>query len=831
MKYKVQMAINILIIIFMPFMMYINISNTKVNVAMSDMILVPVGTIFLINIKEFFLKKRWLYILYFAGLLLSLFLSQYISQINADFFHVQNSVMIMEMVKTFIVAMYFFTAFMFVKSERDFKLSLAAISLSSIPVIVIGLASYIYFLHGKDFFIDAYKIDTSRFLGSFQDPNLCAFYFILIFFVSLLNYKVLKNKFLRFLMLGISSFSLIVIVLTMSRGGWLALVGATIVYFLLNIKNFKKEILLMTILAVNIVLITVDFDYNFLQGKITNDLINKMQYSLSKNVDDIDRIQLMKTALEMGNDNFFFGVGKGSFQLNSYKYLSEDSGQYKMRSIPHNTILGFYSQQGIIGVLIFIILPGHILYNMIRSERKQNLYLIPLLSGLFIHSMTINIENVRFFWYIMGLILAAEKIDIHLDFISADKMRKRTFTIVLAASLLLLIVFYVDISRRMVVDIYVFKGDAYERRIFIENPGEYQLTFHIYSDDHLQTVEVYDDDILLKKMDFKSAYGLIHVPIHIEKECKLVFQSHEEGWMIVRNAYIIGDNSKIPLYNYVLLPRPVEDWLNRQDLLIYSNALSFKNQFVVEDNKLNAFELFNGKVTRYSNLSHVFQFIFNCRQRVDTNYQMELLLDYNSISSLLPNEVQRNLKTHSFTLAPYTIKWEEGQEYIVKSNRLFASEDFNLYGRYYDYNNKVYSQESYFPIQYDIVKEKQNIIELGESQWININYSKDNQDIIHMTNNGWVESGRMNLEKGDYNITFKAQGSFLEEYSKLRLRDSFLDEIAEITLDGTMKEYTIKYHTDKDQQGISFVLELINYKSEKGIGNRKVLLEDWLKVK
>jgi len=617
----------------------------------------------------------------------------------------------------------------------------------------------------------------------------------------------------------------------MSRGGWLALTGAVAVFILLNIKSFKKESLLMVIPIIIIVLLFVDLDYNFQRGKVTNEMVNRVQNSILTEVDEIDRVQLMKAAFAMGNDNFFFGVGKGSFPLNSYKYLSVDNMQYKMQYIPHNTILGFYAQQGIVGVLIFITLPGYILYRMIKFQRKQNMYLIPLYAGLFIHSMTINIENIRFLWYMMGLTLAAEKVNVQLDFVPTHKMKKRTFVVVLAGMLLLAMISYIYVSRKIIYDIYSYKGVTYERTASVSSPGDYQLAFDIHTDNNLHSVEVYDGNVLQRRMVFKSAYGFVNVPVHINEDCKVVFKSNENGWMRVKNAYIIGDNVRIPLYDYILLPRFVEDWANSRGFLVYRNEPSFKTQIEVGDDKLSAFEILDGKVIRYSNLSHVFQFELKSKRRVDTNYQLELLLEYPSISGLLPDEYQRNLWAHRFTLSPLTGEWGEGQEYKVKTNRLFSSEDFELYGRYYDYANKIYSQESYFPIQYDIVKENQDIIELGESRWVNIRYNKDKDESIHMTYNGWVESGKMNIEPGDYNITFKAQGSYLEEYSKIRLCDSNLNEIAEITLDGTMKEYTIRYHADEDQQGISFVLELINYKSEEGIGDRKVLLEDWLKVK
>ncbi|HYE10129.1 MAG TPA: O-antigen ligase family protein [Patescibacteria group bacterium] len=830
MKNKVQMGINLLIIIFMPFMMYINLSDTKVNFAVADMLLALAGVMFIINIKEFFVQKRLLYLLYFIGLLLSLFLSQYISQFNGDFLHVGYNVMIMEMEKTIVVAMYFFTAFIFVRNERDFKVTLAAISLSSIPVMIVGVISYTYFLLGKDFFIEIYEIETLRFLGSFADPNLCAFYFILIFFVSILNFRVMENKALRLLILGISVLSLAAIFLTMSRGGWLAFAGAVAAFILLNIKNLKKESIIVVISIIIIAFTSIGVDYYFQQGKITINMVSRIQDSLIKDVEDIDRIQLIKAAFYMGNDNFLFGVGKGSFPLNSYKYLSKDNIQYKRQFIPHNTFLGFYSQQGIVGVLIFFTLPGYILYSMIKSRRKQNLYFIPLIVGLFIHSMTINVENVRFLWYILGLMLVAEKLDICLDFEPTVQMNKRTFNTVLTILLLLALFSFIDLSRKLTANIYTYKGDLYERKVFLGNPGNYELTFDIRTDNHLHSVEIYDDTKLLRKMSFRSAFGTVHIPVYLENECRVIFKSNEEGWMKVKNAHIIGNNIKAPLYDYILLPRVLEDWANNREYLAYADEPSFKKQFDVGDDKLNAFEILNGRVIRYSNLSHMYQFNMKSKRMVDTNYQLDLLSDYSSISELMPDEVQKNLLTHRFTISPLTINWKEGHIYSVKSRRLFSSDDFDLYGRYYDYVNKKYIQKSYFPIQYELVKENQEIIELGESRWINICYNRDKENIIHMTKNAWVESGRMDLEPGDYEITFISKGTFLEEYPKLRLRDSSLNEIAEITLDDTMKEYTVKYHVDEPKEGISFILELINYKSEKDVGNRKVLLKDWLKV-
>ena len=142
----------------------------------------------------------------------------------------------------------------------------------------------------------------------------------------------------------------------------------------------------------------MQLDYSLQYGKTTKNVINRIQDSLIKG-NEIDRFELTKAAFQMGNDNFIFGVGKGNFPLNSYIYLGEDNRNYKNQYIPHNTLMGFYAQQGIVGVIIFLILPIFLLYRMIKSGYSQNRYFIPLLGGLAVQSFAINVENIRFYGF------------------------------------------------------------------------------------------------------------------------------------------------------------------------------------------------------------------------------------------------------------------------------------------------------------------------------------------------------------------------------------------------------------------------------------------------
>lgn len=830
MKLKIQTGLNLLLIILMPFMWYIDIADTKVNFALADVLLVFAAILVLFNLKEVFTQKRWLILLYFGGLLFSLALSQYAGKFNTDFLHVPNTVMLMEMVKTAVVAMYFISAFLFI-NEKYFKLTMVTISLGSIPVMAVGFAAYIFRLLDRDFPIETYALDRLRFRGTFEDPNLCALYFIIVFFVSLYCFKVVRNAVLRCLVAGVGLVSLISIVLTQSRGGWLALAGAVVIFLILNMKYIRKESILFILPVALFLMFVIEIDYRYIDGKVTDEVISRVQVSINQDVEDIDRVQLTKTAFQMGNDNFLTGVGKGSFPLNTNKYLGDESAAYKSQHIPHNTLFGFYAQQGIIGLLLFILLPGYILFLMVKNWKRQNAYFLALFTGILLHSMTINIENVRFVWFILGILLASEVKRLQPEFAPETTLKKGHYALALGGMLCLFLVLYGSLSIKMATNIYIAKGKVYEKTISSLEPGEYSFSFELQTDGHLHTVEVYDGQELVKKMDFKSAYGLVQETIPVKDNISIRFVSNNEGWMRVNNAYLQNQNMKMPVYDYILLPESTQNWIGKKQLLTYHEEPTFRKEPNISGSPLQALALLNTRVTRYSNLTHVIEVQYRCDDTVDKNYQLDLLMDYASLSFQLPEETQRNSWSHRFTLSPTTTKWEKGKEYNTKTYKLYSSDDFQLFGRYYDYENKVFEQEAYFPITWQMAFEGQDILPLGESAWINKRYTKDEENIIHMTFNAWVETGRYNLEPGDHTLTFTAKGSNLEGFSEVRLRDSHLNKISTITLDDTMKEYTVDYHTDTYQEGVSFILELINYKSEKDVGNRKVLLKDTLIVR
>ena len=832
MKNIIKYTTNSLLILLMPFMMYITVSDKLINLSFADAIFVITAIIILLGIRKHIKEKKFIYILYFVGMVFSLILSQMMVKSHTELVQVPNVVTGLEIIKVLIVGGYFYTAYLFTKDSKTYKIASYSFSIGSILVALIGISAYVYFVKEKPFPVELFSIKANgRVVGTFEDPNLYAFYLIMIFYISLWNAKISKKKWVSFLMLFTSALSMILIILTMSRGGWLAFGCSLFIFGSLQIRHITKRRVLISGVFLLLLLGVVQADYTWQQGKTVQQVIQRIEQSLIQG-EDVDRLELSEASIKMGNEYPLFGVGKGNFPLNSNRYLGEDNVNYISQYIPHSTILGTYAQQGIVGVVIFLSLPIFLLFVMLRSRMAQNGYMVPLLAGLFVQSFTINVENTRFLWYLLGFLLASAeaKIDIQID--QEKKRWSIGYGIALGMMIVAICVAYLNVGRYIYRGIIVYRGKSYERHMTVPTQGQYTLQMDIQTDKHEQSISIIDEQDQSTTYEFASAYGRVSIPIEVQKSITIRWDSHPEGWMRIRNTHLVGAGVQIPLYDYPLLPRGIEDWFNQNRWLVYADESSFRQPIeVVAKNPFEALQIEKAVVRKYSNLSNVFEFDMKNTEVISHNYQLDLRIDYESIGSLLANEYQRNVIGHYFTLWPLTSTWQPGETYITKANRFFSSTDFDLYGRFYDYENKIYPEERFFPIPFTVEKEEQQIRPFGESSWINIRYGKDDQNQIHIASNGWIETGRYDLDPGVYALSFRVKGNFLEEYGEVRIRDAKLSDIGSYRVDDETKTYTVQYTVAEKQEGMSFILELINYKAEKDVGDRRIFLEDWIEIK
>ena len=562
-KIKIETVVNILLILFLPIMSYATIQGMLVNMSFADPIFLIAGLFLLFRIRTLFKDKNWIYILYFAVFVLSIFVSQFFSARNEAIFSASNMVMLSEIIKVLAVGGYFYIGYIFIKNEKIYRSACYAISLGSIPVAIIGVAAYIAFALDIPFFIDSFAITGGRLIGTFEDPNLYGLYLILVFYVSIWNAKIAKSKKLSYFMIGISALSMMLIILTMSRGTWVSFVCSLVVFLALNIRALNKYSSLIGLVFMILFFFGLQLDHSFFEARTTRETLNRIEASLIQG-DNIDRFHLSRAALEMGNDNFLVGVGAGAFPLNSHVYLGEDHIAHRNQYIPHNTLASVYAQQGVIGLLIFISLPAYILYVMFRSGFAQNKYMFPLIAGLFVQSLSINIENIRFVWYLLGVILAAVELGINPRTSTIQIMPQKHFKVAFSVCLVIFALLYGNVARHLSVNPVVYRGSVFSKQI--NTSGHYTLTFDVRTNSVAQTAEI-DVDGLITVHEFSSPLDTVNLTLYVYESISISFISDAEGWMRINNAYLIGEDGKFALYRYPLLPRFMQNFLDRNNLL------------------------------------------------------------------------------------------------------------------------------------------------------------------------------------------------------------------------------------------------------------------------
>ncbi|MEX5285182.1 O-antigen ligase family protein [Selenomonas sputigena] len=259
------------------------------------------------------------------------------------------------------------------------------------------------------------RVHSATFLGSHMLMAVPAMFF----FSQKMYFRPIERKLLLFM----TMFSLAILVLTQTRGAWLAFAGVVAVYLLLE-QRCRRQILAGILVGVVCVGIGLLASPTYSQRFST---IADPKASVN-----VERVYMWNAAVEIWRDHPLLGVGLDEYGwYYNTTYIPAEAKEVPVvegdpdtgHGHPHNNILKHLSEGGIVGILAFFFLHGYILWRLLQRYRIEHsrtafscaLMGILIFAGTHFEGLTdTNINQLSIlteYCLLMGLSLAAGMIE------------------------------------------------------------------------------------------------------------------------------------------------------------------------------------------------------------------------------------------------------------------------------------------------------------------------------------------------------------------------------------------------------------------------------------
>lgn len=216
-------------------------------------------------------------------------------------------------------------------------------------------------------------------------------------------------------------FTFFMLILSGTRGGWIAFAGVFVLLLALDRWNRKKNIALALCLCVLCGgIFTFQQDFSQRIESITD----------ASHASNRERLLMWNAAVEIFQDYPVCGVGQDQFQyVYNTQYISplarerSDNDYTRGHGHPHNNFFKFLSEGGIIGVTAFLLLHGYFIWRMLclyRQEKDRKsisfgMVGLLIIAGMHIEGLTdTNVTQVplmREYWFLMGMLLNSGRLE------------------------------------------------------------------------------------------------------------------------------------------------------------------------------------------------------------------------------------------------------------------------------------------------------------------------------------------------------------------------------------------------------------------------------------
>jgi O-antigen ligase len=239
--------------------------------------------------------------------------------------------------------------------------------------------------------------EPKRAVSLFAHPNFYALFVtpLLAYAIPDLWKRIQSSNFrARFIYAGSWVLGALGLFLSLSRGGWLGLLCAAIIFVIISAN---KKLILASLIGL-VCLSAIVF--------ATPNLRYRVLLPFAGEKSSVARLSLWNTGIKMVKDSPVLGKGLLGFSNNWYNYNTDPNLDHY--PAPHNIVLNFWVDTGILGLLSFLAICVYLLWRGVRA--KNNLWLFGFtlfLVAMFVHGL-IDIPYFKndlalVFWILLGL--------------------------------------------------------------------------------------------------------------------------------------------------------------------------------------------------------------------------------------------------------------------------------------------------------------------------------------------------------------------------------------------------------------------------------------------
>ena len=172
-------------------------------------------------------------------------------------------------------------------------------------------------------------------------------------------------------LLGMALFSLVILILTQTRGAWIAFVLVMIAYVIVE-RRFRRQLLLGGLVGLICIVGGLLLSHSYSQRLAT--LADPQMQS------NLERAYMWHGAISIWRDHPVTGVGMDEYgwYYNTIYILPEAKAQFlnvdrpdTWHGHPHNNILKHLSEGGILGLAAYFVLHGYIFLRLWRQYKKE----------------------------------------------------------------------------------------------------------------------------------------------------------------------------------------------------------------------------------------------------------------------------------------------------------------------------------------------------------------------------------------------------------------------------------------------------------------------------